>query len=242
MCQILVVDDEKNVLKTLTIGLQRHSFNVMQAQTGTEALKIIATDKVDFVVSDIRMYPMDGYTLASKIKTQHPEVGIIFMSAYGFEDSTPLDHNAHFYPHLTKPFTVSELVETLKEAESKRKTEFKKILFIGDPVELKKVQNILTAFSCQIESFKKYEDTKDKLKKNKYDLYLIENNYLRDHQWKILNLIDQYTPHLPVALLVSQKGNHHSFETPDMKVTLLQKERFLMDENWALKMLKNILA
>ena len=68
MSRVLIVDDEKNVLKTLSIGLRRYKYLVEQAQNGPDALTILDRESCDFVVSDIRMSPMDGYTLASEIQ------------------------------------------------------------------------------------------------------------------------------------------------------------------------------
>ena len=117
MCRVLLVDDEKNVLMTLAIGLQRSDFSVDKAQNGPQALEMLKKGTYDFVVSDIRMLPMDGYTLASKIHKQYPDVGIILMSAYGFDTKR---HKKGF-AQLTKPFEMSELVQLLHEEDKREK-------------------------------------------------------------------------------------------------------------------------
>jgi DNA-binding response OmpR family regulator len=113
MPQVLIVDDEKNILKTLSIGLCRYNYLVKQATNGLEALSILRKNPCDFVVSDIRMIPMDGYTLAAKIKKKYPEIRIILMSAFDPENhNSRLNTNTH-YPLLTKPFSISDLVAKL---------------------------------------------------------------------------------------------------------------------------------
>ena len=106
MSTVLLVDDEKNVLKTLSLSLKRHDFNVQQAQNGPEALKLLEQVPCDFVVSDIRMVPMDGFKLASAIRTKYPQIGIIFMSAYSKEDHSDLPDEISQCPRLTKPLVT----------------------------------------------------------------------------------------------------------------------------------------
>ncbi len=113
MSQILIVDDEKNVLKTLAIGLERSHFSVKRARTGAEALKIMDEDTCEIVVSDICMSPMDGYTLVSRIREKYPWVRIVLISAYGFDEEKPEKKEQFQYPRLTKPFSVSDLIRIL---------------------------------------------------------------------------------------------------------------------------------
>ena len=122
MFRVLVVDDEKNVLTTLSIGLKRHDYLVSQAKSGPEALKLLEEQPFDFVVSDIRMLPMDGYTLASLIRNRHPQIGIVLMSAYAFEEKEER-LKALGLPWLTKPFEVTDLVGILEDEKNKKELE-----------------------------------------------------------------------------------------------------------------------
>ena len=110
MSTVLLVDDEKNVLKTLSLSLKRHDFTVQQAQTGPDALRLLEREPCDFVVSDIRMTPMDGYKLASAIRKRYPEMPVIFMTAFAGEDAGGLSDRIGDIPKLTKPFPVVDLV------------------------------------------------------------------------------------------------------------------------------------
>ncbi|MBN2031193.1 response regulator [bacterium] len=117
MSQVLIVDDEKNVLKTLSIGLKRSDFTVREARNGKEAFKIMEEDMCEIVVSDIRMAPMDGYTMVSQLREKYPQVRIILMSAYGFDEEDPEKKMLYQYPRLTKPFTVAELVRFISNEQ-----------------------------------------------------------------------------------------------------------------------------
>ncbi len=117
MSQVLIVDDEKNVLRTLSIGLQRSNFTVREARSGEEALKMMDKEPCEIVVSDIRMSPMNGYTMVSRIRDKYPQVRIILISAYGFDDEEPEKKKLYQYPRLTKPFTVAELVRVISDEQ-----------------------------------------------------------------------------------------------------------------------------
>ena len=114
MSRVLLVDDEKNVLKSLAIGLGRHAYDVCKAQSGPEALKILEEQRFDIVVSDVRMKPMDGYTLASNIHDKYPHVRIVLMSAFGFDDGSTCVGESYICHRLTKPFAVADLIEVLR--------------------------------------------------------------------------------------------------------------------------------
>lgn len=113
MADVLLVDDEKNVLATLSLGLKKYNYSVQKALNGTEALKIMSEEPCKVVVTDIRMNPMDGFTLAAKLFEKYQDTNVIFMSAYS-EDNEKFRSNFSC-PRLTKPFDIKELVEEIKK-------------------------------------------------------------------------------------------------------------------------------
>ena len=117
MSQVLIVDDEKNVLKTLSMGLKRSHFTVQEARSGEEALKIMEKEACEVVVSDVRMSPMDGYSLISHIREKYPQVRIVLISAYGFDDEEPEKKKQYQCPRLTKPFTIAELINVVSDEQ-----------------------------------------------------------------------------------------------------------------------------
>jgi CheY-like chemotaxis protein len=113
---ILVVDDEPFLREIMEGWLARVAGQVFSAENGVQALEILAANKVDLILSDIRMPVMDGITLLKKIKearVRTPEV--IFLS--GFSD-VPLrqayDMGAEAV--LEKPISREELVDIAKRA------------------------------------------------------------------------------------------------------------------------------
>ena len=81
---ILVVDDEFDIVNTIRLWLDRHSFEVCGFTDPLLALEHFKDNynKIDLVLSDIRMPQMNGYELANSLKALQPKVKIILMSAF----------------------------------------------------------------------------------------------------------------------------------------------------------------
>jgi CheY-like chemotaxis protein len=81
---ILVVDDELELLEIFSAWLGRYGFRVFTAPNGAEALKVLRTQKMDVLLSDIRMPVMDGVTLVRTLnQMETPPPKIIFVTGYG---------------------------------------------------------------------------------------------------------------------------------------------------------------
>lgn len=239
MSNVLVVDDEKNVLTTLSIGLRRNRYSVRQAQSGPEALKIMEEDPCGIVVSDIRMSPMDGFSLAEQIRKKYPGVSIILMSAYE-RDEKHAEKEARLVCHrLTKPFDVSELVEILKNEEKKRKKG--SILIFCNKMEVKEISSALNGSGCKLVISDNCADLESHLQNDVYDLFIVDSYMLDDTDWKILNVIEHYAPNKPMVLLARNHGQRTVYQVPDLALTVLDREMFLKDYSQCAKLLDQVI-
>ncbi|HJT23392.1 MAG TPA: sigma-54 dependent transcriptional regulator [bacterium] len=109
MSTILVVDDKPEMLETIQDYLEDAQYRVFTAPSGEEALDLLAREKVDAVVTDLKMGGMDGLELVRRVKESDSQVSVLVMTAYGtVEDAvTALKLGAHDF--LTKPFPMEEL-------------------------------------------------------------------------------------------------------------------------------------
>ncbi|HEX9934243.1 MAG TPA: response regulator, partial [bacterium] len=227
----------------LSLVLQRHDYAVMQAQNGPEALKVLDQEPCDFVVSDIRMSPMDGYTLASLIQKKHPSVGIVFMSAFGFEDQVAgSDPSSTRFPRLTKPFPVSDLIKVLKEEEHKRQTldillqearPNKRVALLGVENRNRDVLRMLETMGFQAILIPPGSDILERLGDNVVDLYLVDEAIAEGDDWRALNAVDQTAPHKPVLMLTDRPGTNKSYPGRDFGLAVVDRKRFLNDSHWA---------
>jgi two-component system cell cycle sensor histidine kinase/response regulator CckA len=114
---ILLVEDEEGLRALNARGLRSRGYHVVEASNGVEALEVLDEQDgaIDLVVSDVVMPEMDGPTMLAAMRKQNPGLRIIFVSGYAedaFEKSLPDNEQFAFLP---KPFTLSQLVEAVKE-------------------------------------------------------------------------------------------------------------------------------
>lgn len=85
MKNVLIVDDEKLFLLSLTDGLGMHAgdFNVITAENGKKAVELLNTINIDLIVTDLQMPVMDGFELLAHLSNHNPDIPVIVMTAYG---------------------------------------------------------------------------------------------------------------------------------------------------------------
>jgi two-component system cell cycle sensor histidine kinase/response regulator CckA len=118
---ILLVEDEEGLRALNARGLASRGYKVIQAGNGIEAIEALEREhgRVDLVVSDVVMPEMDGPALLKELRKTNPDLKIIFVSGYAedaFEKSLPDSSKYNFLP---KPFTLKQLVSSVKEAMEK---------------------------------------------------------------------------------------------------------------------------
>lgn len=114
MAKILLVDDDRLVLETLTRGLQRMAYTVFPAHNGDQALRICERETVDLALLDIRMPDMDGIELATALGER--KVPVVFLSAYDDEDIVTMASGVGAMGYLVKPLEIQRIVPALEIA------------------------------------------------------------------------------------------------------------------------------
>ncbi|GGC68195.1 HD domain-containing phosphohydrolase [Marinobacter halophilus] len=114
---VLLVDDEENILRSLQRVLRREPWQLTTATSGEEALAILANDKFDLIISDARMPGMDGPTLLSEIRSKYPWTIRILLTGYADITSTVKAINdGQIYRYISKPWDDDELRLTIRQA------------------------------------------------------------------------------------------------------------------------------
>ncbi|HIJ78873.1 MAG: sigma-54 dependent transcriptional regulator [Desulfobulbaceae bacterium] len=116
MPSILVVDDELSMREFLKILLDKEGFTTETAASGTEALKTIATDNYDLIISDIRMPDLDGLTLLEHIKNNDINTPVVLITAYASPEDAVLAMKNGAYDYITKPFKVEDFLKIVTSA------------------------------------------------------------------------------------------------------------------------------
>ena len=115
---ILLVEDEDAVRAVNGRALSARGYTVLEAASGVEALEIVDGHEgaIDLVVSDVVMPEMDGPTLLGELRKRRPELKIIFVSGYAEDAFAKHLPEGETFSFLAKPFSLKQLVETVKGA------------------------------------------------------------------------------------------------------------------------------
>lgn len=114
--RLLLVDDDPGLLKLLGMRLVSEGYSVLTAESGPEALRTLDRDKVDLVVSDLRMDEMDGLQLFSEIQKVQPGMPVIILTAHGSIPDAVAATQQGVFSFLTKPVDKDALYKAIDDA------------------------------------------------------------------------------------------------------------------------------
>jgi len=119
MCEkkILVVDDEPNVIKSLTFVLRKEGYDVSSAANGEDAMTKIRESKPNLMFLDVMMPRKNGYEVCQEVKSDSSlsDIHIIMLTAKGQEADREKGLNAGADELMTKPFSPMMVVDKVKE-------------------------------------------------------------------------------------------------------------------------------
>jgi NtrC-family two-component system response regulator AlgB len=106
---VLLVDDEPNILKTVTIGLEAAGYMVTAFLNPLQAVEAMREHVFDLAFFDLKMQPIDGLQLLREARRLSPETTAIIMTAHGSVDSAVEAMKLGAHDYLQKPFEFTEL-------------------------------------------------------------------------------------------------------------------------------------
>ena len=114
---VLCVDDESNILSSLRRMFSLVGYKVTTAESGAQGLEILAKQKIDVIVSDMRMPNMDGAQFFEAVRARWPQTVRILLTGYSDTTSAIAAVNqGEIYRYLSKPWVDDELCATVKSA------------------------------------------------------------------------------------------------------------------------------
>lgn len=115
--EILFVDDEKNILNSLTRLFRNERYKIFTALSGEQGLKIIEENEISLVVSDQMMPGMTGLDFLAKIKDLSPDTIRIMLTGHADLNATIAAINkGEVYRFITKPWNEDELLLTIRQS------------------------------------------------------------------------------------------------------------------------------
>ncbi len=153
MADLLIIDDEKAIRKTLTEILSFEGYKIDEASDGEEGLKKFKEKTYDLVLCDIKMPKLDGIEFLQKAGETNPDVPIIMISGHGNIETAVEAVKKGAYDYISKPPDLNRLLITIRNAMDKSNlvTETKVLKrkankvqdMIGESIPIKKIKETI---------------------------------------------------------------------------------------------------
>lgn len=113
---ILIVDDDPSLRQVMSMQLEELGYHVLAASSGGEALQLLGSGPVALVITDYRMPGMSGMELLEKIRSDHPTLPVIMITAYGSIGNAVEAIKAGAFDYISKPLDFDQLAIAVRRA------------------------------------------------------------------------------------------------------------------------------
>jgi DNA-binding response OmpR family regulator len=113
---ILLVDDQPELLESLSLTLSAADYEVLQAEDGVEALELLEQNEVDLILADIAMPRLNGYQLYERVrqKTEWVAIPFLFLTARALDSDVRYGKELGVDDYLTKPIQPEDLLASVQ--------------------------------------------------------------------------------------------------------------------------------
>ncbi len=116
--RILLVDDEKEFVHTLSERLLTRDLESAVVYDGEEALDFVANEPPDVMVLDLKMPGIDGIEVLRRVKQSHPDIEVIILTGHGSDRERDIALDLGAFAYLQKPVNIDVLATKMKEAQA----------------------------------------------------------------------------------------------------------------------------
>jgi two-component system, NtrC family, response regulator AlgB len=116
MAKLLIVDDERNIRRSLERFFQSLSHTVVTAEGGPQAVELIAAQPFDLILTDYKMAEVNGLELIVEARRRQPSCLVILMTAYATVENAVAAMKAGAYDYVTKPFSLDQIQHVVERA------------------------------------------------------------------------------------------------------------------------------
>jgi CheY-like chemotaxis protein len=117
--RILLVDDEREFVQTLSERLLLRDMGSAVAYDGETALELVGEDQPDVMILDLKMPGIDGIEVLRRVKRTQPEMEVIILTGHGSDADRETCMKLGAFDYLQKPVDIDKLSETIKRANEK---------------------------------------------------------------------------------------------------------------------------
>ncbi len=114
--RLLIVDDHEPMVRLLAEQLADEGYQPLTASSGEEAVRALAEQRIDLVITDLRMKDVDGFDVLDAAKACTPPVPVLVMTAFGAVDTAVQAMKRGAAHYFTKPFALDEVLVYVRRA------------------------------------------------------------------------------------------------------------------------------
>ncbi len=200
--KVLVVDDDRRMVKTICDILKVKGHDSIEAYSGEEAVTMARDQRPDCVLMDIRMPGIDGVEALKIIKTTFPELPVVLMSAFATPNQVEEAKEQGAYTVLTKPINIQVLLSFL----SLLRKEESILVVDDDPGFCRTIKDILETKGYRVETEMNAARVLDHLERN-YKLAVVLDLKLGNaNGLEVLREIRAKYPTKPVIMVTGYGG------------------------------------
>ncbi len=111
MIKFLIVDDEPDVVDSVSELFTLRNYNVITATSGTKALEMVKKENPNIIILDIRMPDISGMDVLKEVKKNYPKIRVIMLTGVEDESTKNMAMGLGASGYLTKPYSYSELLD-----------------------------------------------------------------------------------------------------------------------------------
>ena len=120
MTTVFIVDDEREMVDLIALGLKKRGFTVVPFGNGADAVAAIAHHDVDVIVTDLNMKGMTGLELCQQVVADRPDIPVLVLTAFGSFETAVGAIRAGAYDFVTKPVEIEALAIAVRRAAEHR--------------------------------------------------------------------------------------------------------------------------
>lgn len=119
--RVLIVDDEPNAVRVLSAILSKEGYHVIESGDGEKAIGVVSREDPDVIITDLKMPGRDGTEFFEYVKENHPDIPVIFLTAYGTVESAVYAVTRGAFYYFIKPPDYWKLKSIVSRAAEQRR-------------------------------------------------------------------------------------------------------------------------
>lgn len=198
--RVLVVDDEASLLATLAANLELEGFEVFEAASAARALAVLAAERIDLVLTDIRMPGMSGVDLFYELKRLRPAMPVVLMTAFAAHGLAERALGDGAFTVLAKPFAMEHVVATLTRAARRP------VVLVVDGEDAALIARGLCAAGIRAEAVTGEVPALDALRGGRVDVCVVSLASRREDADAFFRALSAREPPIPVVAIAGPRA------------------------------------